>query len=45
MIHWHVTTDWLQFRLVGNGEHRRVEMRARRGDGVGYMTVVEWPCP
>lgn len=42
MIHWHVTTPLLQLRLVGNREHRRVQLRARRADGVGYATVVEW---
>lgn len=43
MIHWHLTTPFLQFRLVGNGAFRRVEFRARKPvPGDHYVTLVEW---
>ena len=43
MIHWHVTTAYLQFRLVGSGAFRRVQLRARKPcAGQHYVTLVEW---
>ncbi len=43
MIHWHLTTPYFQFRLVGNGPFRRVQFRARKPCAGGhYVTIIEW---